>query len=46
MLKTKQLLLLFSLLVLAISLPNPAPYIKAKDRPLNIAHRGLSSVIP
>ncbi len=44
--KTKQVLLLFSLLILTISLPNPAHYIKAKDRPLNIAHRGLSSVIP
>ena len=29
-----------------LSLPNPAPYITAKNRPLNIAHRGLSSILP
>jgi len=28
------------------SLPNPAPYIKATNRPLNIAHRGLCSILP
>ena len=33
--------------VLTVScLPNPAPYITAKGRPLNIAHRGLSSILP
>jgi glycerophosphoryl diester phosphodiesterase len=31
---------------LLLSLPNPAPYIKAAGRPLNIAHRGLCSILP
>ena len=29
-----------------LGIPNPAPYIVAKDRPLNIAHRGLCSILP
>jgi len=30
---------------LFLSLPNPASYIKANNRPLNIAHRGLCSLL-
>ena len=26
--------------------PNPAPYIHQAGRPLNIAHRGLCSILP
>lgn len=34
------------LLVLAVSKPNSAPYIHQAGRPLNIAHRGLCSILP
>ena len=44
--KYHSLTLTFLLLTLALSLPNPAGYIKETGRPLNIAHRGLSSILP
>ena len=34
------------LFITILAADNPAPYIHAKGRPLNIAHRGLSSLIP
>ena len=34
------------LLICGEALPNRAPYITAKDRPLDVAHRGLSSILP
>lgn len=34
------------LITLVLALPNPAPYIRESGRPLNIAHRGLSSILP
>ena len=38
---------IFSLFLISVfSLPNPAPYIHEKGRPLNIGHRGLSSLFP
>lgn len=42
----KHLVLLAVLAVVIISVPSDAPYIKAKGRPLNIAHRGLCSILP
>lgn len=42
----KSLALLLVGLVLASALPNPAPYIYQAGRPLNIAHRGLCSILP
>ena len=39
-------LLLIVLITVVDCLPNPASYINAKDRPLDIAHRGLSSILP
>lgn len=42
---TKFIIALF-LFTSILSLPNSAPYIKAKNRPLNIAHRGLCSILP
>ena len=36
----------FTFIAVVQSLPNSAPYINAKDRPLDIAHRGLSSILP
>lgn len=44
MIKSMLILLLF--ITSIICLPNSAPYITAKNRPLNIAHRGLCSVLP
>lgn len=44
--KYHTLTLTFLLLSIVSSLPNPAPYIKVEGRPLNIAHRGLSSILP
>ena len=38
--------LLFALIIASICLPNPAPYITQEGRPLNIAHRGLASILP
>lgn len=42
---TKFIIVLF-LFTSILCLPNSAPYIKAKNRPLNIAHRGLCSILP
>lgn len=39
-------LLISLLLVIAYTLPNKASYTKAQGRPLNIAHRGLASILP
>lgn len=33
-------------ILITTSLPNKATYIHADNRPLNIAHRGLSSILP
>lgn len=41
-----KLFILLLICTLALAKENPAPYIHAKGRPLNIAHRGLSSIIP
>jgi len=42
-----RLIVLISILLIGAScLPNNAPYIKAENRPLNIAHRGLASILP
>ncbi len=39
--------LLICLFLIAVnSLPNKAGYVKAQGRPLNIAHRGLASILP
>lgn len=44
---SNKIILIFAILsVLIMAVPSDAPYIKAKGRPLNIAHRGLSSVLP
>lgn len=43
----KLIILLFAISVFGVlALPNKAPYIKADGRPLNIAHRGLASILP
>ena len=43
----KLIILVFGILVLGVlGLPNKASYIKADGRPLNIAHRGLASILP
>jgi glycerophosphoryl diester phosphodiesterase len=42
----KHIITLSILLFVALALPNRAPYIKADGRPLNIAHRGLASILP
>lgn len=34
------------LLTATYSLPNKASYVRAEGRPLNIAHRGLASILP
>lgn len=40
-------LLLFALFTVSLTgLPNNASYITQKGRPLNIAHRGLASILP
>lgn len=41
-----KLFIILLVCTLAVAKENPAPYIHAKGRPLNIAHRGLSSIIP
>ena len=33
-------------LTVVLNKPNNASYIREKNRPLNIAHRGLSSILP
>lgn len=38
--------LVVCLLALAAAKPNSAPYIHQNGRPLNIAHRGLASILP
>lgn len=42
----KFVLLICIFLVLGNTLPNKASYAKADGRPLNIAHRGLASILP
>ena len=42
----KIIVLLLSVLFLATGKPNAAPYIHQAGRPLNIAHRGLCSILP
>jgi hypothetical protein len=42
----KALVIFAILAVIIVSVPSDAPYIKAKGRPLNIAHRGLCSILP
>lgn len=42
----KLAILLCVLLAAVSALPNRASYIKAQGRPLNIAHRGLASILP
>ena len=44
--KTSFALFLIVLVAAVDSLPNPASYINAKGRPLDVAHRGLSSILP
>ena len=39
-------IILVLLVYLAYTLPNKAKYIKQNGRPLNIAHRGLCSILP
>ena len=39
-------ILLIVFISLVCSKPNPAPYIHQAGRPLNIAHRGLCSILP
>ena len=41
-----KLIFISLLLCIALALYNPAPYIHEKGRPLNIAHRGLASILP
>lgn len=41
-----KLVVLLAIVILAQSLPSDAPYIHGKNRPLNIAHRGLCSLLP
>lgn len=43
---TKVLVYLLILLVVSQAKPNSATYIFAEGRPLNIAHRGLCSILP
>jgi glycerophosphoryl diester phosphodiesterase len=38
--------LLLALLAVSVAKPNSAPYIHQAGRPLNIAHRGLCSILP
>jgi glycerophosphoryl diester phosphodiesterase len=40
------LIVLSAVVIVGICLPSGAPYIKADGRPLNIAHRGLASLLP
>lgn len=40
------LLLVVALIAGVYTKPNPAPYIHQAGRPLNIAHRGLCSILP
>lgn len=40
------ILLLISVAALTNCVPNSAPYITQEGRPLNIAHRGLASILP
>jgi glycerophosphoryl diester phosphodiesterase len=42
----KALLLALILIALTQNKPNSAPYIHQQGRPLNIAHRGLCSILP
>lgn len=42
----KLFVLCFALIVLVCGLPNKASYARAEGRPLNIAHRGLASILP
>ena len=42
----KVLLFVCIFLYAITALPNKASYIKAQGRPLNIAHRGLASILP
>jgi hypothetical protein len=42
---TKIILISFFIYLIS-SIPSDAPYITAKNRPLNIAHRGLASILP
>ncbi len=42
----KLIILISLLLASCLTLSNRAPYIKADGRPLNIAHRGLASILP
>lgn len=42
----KSLLLLLAVLLVLQAKPNSAPYIHQTGRPLNIAHRGLCSILP
>jgi glycerophosphoryl diester phosphodiesterase len=46
MIKYHTTILLLTVLSTILTLPNPAPYIRESGRPLNIAHRGLSSILP
>ena len=41
-----KVIVLVCILTLITCKPNPAPYIHADGRPLNIAHRGLCSILP
>ena len=42
----RSVIIFLILLIQALTLPNSAPYITQKGRPLNIAHRGLASILP
>lgn len=42
----KLLIVTLWMICLVTCLPNDAKYIKEKGRPLNIAHRGLCSILP
>lgn len=46
MISTKIFVLFAIFATIIISVPSNAPYINAKGRPLNIAHRGLCSILP
>lgn len=46
MMNIKAALWLFVCISIVLSKPNSASYIRAKNRPLNIAHRGLASLLP
>jgi glycerophosphoryl diester phosphodiesterase len=39
-------LIIFFIVATIVAIPNPASYIRQQGRPLNIAHRGLSSILP